>query len=124
VARISQSPPEQHPSFERTSGYDEAHERALVDAITTAITNASMVSDPRCMVLRTGEVTAALLTCLASAIALSPSAVRSPTAIRQICGQLRRRLIKRVGDARADADFRDLEAGMFRSDDKDRGGRA
>jgi hypothetical protein len=112
-------------SFERAaSGYDEEFERLLVAEIMRAITEASIVAEPRCMVLRTGEMTAALLTVLASAIALSPSAVRSPTAIRQICDQLRRRLIKRVANARANSDFRDFEARIFRSDDKDRGGSA
>jgi hypothetical protein len=106
------------------SGYDEAHERALVDAITAAIADASMVSDPPVMVIRTGELTSALLTCLANAIALSPSAVRSPTAIRKRIEELQRRLLRHVAAARASADFLDLEARFFRSDDKDRGGRA
>jgi hypothetical protein len=112
-------------TFERAAaGFDEDFEHLLTGEIMRAIAAASMVSDPPCMVLRTGEMTSALLTVLASAIALSPSAMRSPSAIRQICDDLRRRLIKRVAGSRASADFRDFEARMFRSDDKDRGGNA
>jgi hypothetical protein len=112
-------------SFERaTAGFDDAHERALLDAIITAIGKASMVSDPPCMVLRTGEMQSALLTCLAGAIALSPAATRSPTAIRKTVDELRRRLIKHVGAARNSGEFRDFEARIFRSDDEDRGGNA
>ena len=111
--------------FERArAGYDDAHEEALVEAITRAVFAASVISEPPVTVLRTGELTNALLTVLATAIALSPSAVRSPAAIRKTTNSLWRRLLKRVAAARANADFGDFESNCFRHDDSERGGHA
>jgi len=87
-----------------TAGYDEAFERALVDVITTAIAEASRVTDAPIMVLRTGEIASALLTCLASTLALSPAATRSPTATRKLMDELRRRLLLRIRQGQAEAD--------------------
>jgi hypothetical protein len=75
-------------------------------------------------VIRTGEMTSALLTYLASAIALSPSSTRSPTAIRNTIEELRRRLFTCVSAARQSPDFHDFEARIFRSDDDERGERS
>jgi len=47
-----------------TTAYDDAHERALAEAIVRAIAEASPVS-ANLMVVRTGEAASALLTCLA-----------------------------------------------------------
>jgi hypothetical protein len=112
-------------TYERAAeGYDEAHEEALVAAITKAIGEASMVTDPPCLVLRTGELVSALTSVLATALALSPERVRSPTAIRKTLDKVRQRLIRRVAVARANAELRDLEARIFRGDDRERGGNA
>jgi hypothetical protein len=112
-------------SYERAAqGYDPEHESKLVDAITKAIAETSVVENPRCMVLRTGELVSALTSVLATALALSPERVRSPTAIRKTLDTVRLRLIKRVAAARASADLRDFEARIFKSDDRERGGNA
>ena len=63
--------------------YDEAHEQALMEAVTAAIFDASKVSDCNAIIIRTGEAAEALLTVLAGVLAMSPSVTRSPTAIRQ-----------------------------------------
>ena len=111
--------------FERArAGYDDAHEEALVEAITRAVFAASVIGEPPVTVLRTGELTNALRTGVATAIALSPSAVRSPAAIRKTTNSLWRRLLKRVAAARANADFGDFESNCFRHDDSERGGHA
>ena len=96
------------------AGYDDAHEEALVEAITRAVFAASVISEPPVTVLRTGELTNAL----------SPSAVRSPAAIRKTTNSLWRWLLKRVAAARANADFGDFESNCFRHDDSERGGHA
>src|SRR5262245_25652466 len=53
-------------------GYDAAHERQLVAAITGTIAEVSVVSDANALVLRSSEITAALLTVLAGVLAMSP----------------------------------------------------
>jgi hypothetical protein len=86
------------------AGYDDEHEAALVEAIMAAIAQASVVADANALVLRTGETASALLTVLAATLALSPEAVRSPTAIRKLTDEIRRRLLLRVTRAQAEAD--------------------
>ena len=66
-----------------TDEYDFAFEHAFADTIMEAIAKSCMVIDAPRMVIRTGEAAGALLTVLAIMIALSPSAVRSPGAIRK-----------------------------------------
>lgn len=110
-------------AFERAiTAYDDAHERALVESVTRAIVDASLISESPLLVLRTGELTSALLIVLAAAIALSPEAARSSAAIRKTTDELRRRLKKCVAVARAHPDFREFEARSFRQDDAKRGG--
>jgi hypothetical protein len=112
-------------TFERAAAsYDPEHEDDLVAAITKAIAETSLVTDPPVLVLRTGEIVSALTTCLATALALSPERVRSPTAIRKTAEAVRQHLIRRVAAARSSADLRDFEARIFNSDDAERGGRA
>jgi hypothetical protein len=77
-------------------GYDDEFERALVDAIMTAITQASMVTDANACVIRTGETASALVTVLAGMLAMSPAAARSPTAIRKTIDELGKRLRRNV----------------------------
>src|SRR5262245_19385442 len=81
------------------ASYDEEHERVLVEAILRAIFDASRVSDVDCVVLRTGELTSALLSALAACTAMSPSTTRSPTAIRKTIDDLSKRLRRRITSA-------------------------
>jgi hypothetical protein len=112
-------------AFERAqAGFDEAHKRALVDAITEAIAKASLIRDPPVLCIRTGEIAAALVTVLSLTLAMSPSATRSPGAIREITDNLRKRLIKKAADAARDPTLQDFLSRVFRHDDRDRGGNA
>jgi hypothetical protein len=119
----SSSPPKKPPpspgrtDYARaTSGYDVEHERALRDAITEAIFEASKVTDCDAIVIRTGELTNALLTALASSIALSPSATRSPTALRHTIDELGKRLRARVACMASDPDFAAFKSRCFDND--------
>lgn len=116
---------EHRSAFERaTSGYDAQHEAALFNAISRAIAETSYISDPPVVCIRTGEIAAALVSVLIPILALSPSATRSPTAIRKLTDDLRARLIRRVGDAVHDPATHDFLARCFRDDDAKRGGNA
>jgi hypothetical protein len=86
--------------------FDNQHADELRAALVAAITETSKVSgDPDdALVLRTAEITVALLDLLAMVICLSPPAVRSPTAIRQLTDHLGKRLHRRVAAAKGDAD--------------------
>src|SRR5262245_793820 len=69
-----------------------------------------MVSGANAMIVRTGEATSALLTVLAGMLALSPAAVRSPTAMRKTVDELGKRLRRQVAAAESDPElhaFRD-----------------
>jgi hypothetical protein len=104
--------------YERAvNGYDDEHERALVDAIMTAIADVSMVTDANAVVIRTGETASALLTVLAGVLAMSPAAARSPTAIRRTCDELHKRLRRRVVHATADPELQSFLARVFRGTD-------
>jgi hypothetical protein len=109
------------------AGYDRAFEARLVDEITEAIANASMLSDGdghRVMALRLGECANALTTVLASTLALSPSSARSSKAIKQLAAAFRQKLRAQVAAAERDADVLNFKARCFRDDDRARGGRA
>jgi hypothetical protein len=111
--------------YERaTAGYDEAHEQALVDAIIETIAKASLISEPPVLCLRTGEIASALTRTLALILAISPSAVRSPHAIRKMSEEMRRRLTKDAANAARNPEVNDFVARAFRNDDRERGGRA
>jgi hypothetical protein len=99
------------------AGFDEAHERQLVEVLAAAIAEASLASDCNALILRTGELTSALLTLLATAIALSPSSTRSPTATRKLMGELHKRLRRRVAQAEQDPELQDSLARCFRGCD-------
>jgi transposase len=83
--------------------YDEAFEHELVEVVMEAIARASMVTDANAIVMRTGETASALLTVLAATVAMSPAAVRSPTAMCKTLDELGKRLRRRVAAAQADA---------------------
>jgi hypothetical protein len=101
-------------TYERaTRGYDEEHERALLDAIVTAIFEALRVSDVQACVVRTGEAASALVSALALVLAVSPSAARSPTAIRKTVDDLHKRLRRRVAAAGQDAGLQDFARGFL-----------
>jgi hypothetical protein len=114
------------PLVRALAGYDPAFERKLVDEITEAIADASMMSDGdgQVLVLRVGEIASALTTILASTLAVSPSAVRSPKAIREVADAVRRKLQARVRHAERDPAFADLKSRCFHDGDRERGGRA
>jgi hypothetical protein len=100
-----------------TASYDEAHERELVDAIMIAIAETSRVSDANAMVIRTGEAASALVSCLAAVLALSPSAARSPTAMRKAVDELGKRLRRRVAAAQASEEVQAFGRRVFRGND-------
>jgi hypothetical protein len=101
-----------------TLEYDAEHERALLEAITEAIFEASRVSDCNAVVIRTGEAAQALLTALACVLAMSPSAVRSPTAIRRTVDELGKRLRRRVASAEQSTDLKDFVRRSFWNTDE------
>lgn len=112
-------------AFERaTSGYDPAHERALTDAIIKTVIEASLIGEPSVLALRLGEIAHALTNVLVLALAMSPGATRSPTAIRHMAEEFRRRLTKRAAEAARDPTLNDFVVRAFRSDDRERGGNA
>jgi hypothetical protein len=101
-----------------TLEYDAEHERTLMEAVTTAIFNASKVSDCNAVVIRTGEATSALMTVLANILALSPSVCRSPTAIRKTVDDLGKRLRRRVASAEQNPGLKDVVRRGFWSTDE------
>ena len=101
-----------------TLEYDEEHEKALLSAITEAIFTASMVSDCNAAVIRTGEAAQALLTVLASILAMSPSATRSPTAIRKLGDDIVKRLRRKVAVAEQSPDLKDFVRRYFWGNDE------
>jgi hypothetical protein len=98
------------------AGYDEKHEYDLVDAITTAIAESSMISHANAMVIGTGETASAFLSCLATVLAMSPSAVRSPAAIRKA--------IEELGNASANEASEEMQDLLRRTFHTDVGGHA
>jgi len=96
--------------------YDREHEQALLEAITKAIFEASMVSDCNAVVIRTGEAAEALLTALACVLAMSPTVTRSLAAIRKTVDDLGKRLRRRVASAEQSPDLKDFVRRSFRGD--------
>jgi hypothetical protein len=107
-------------AYQRATASYDAHEEALVEAITRAMFEASVIGEPPVPVLRIGELTDASLNVLAATLALSSELARSPAAIRKTTDILRRRLPKRVANARGNSDFQDFKNHCFRHDDPDR----
>jgi hypothetical protein len=107
------------------AGYDREHKRALVDAISRANGAASLTDDNGrpLVAIRTAEIAAASTTVLASVLAMSPAAPRSPAAIRRFCEELRNRLGRQVAVATADPEVRNFVDRRFRFIDDTRGGR-
>ena len=89
-------------TFERAcAGYDPAFERALADAITRAIANASLTTDQAVLAIRTGESIAALATVIAMMLSLVPGA-DVPSKLREMVDQLARRFRRDAAKARAE----------------------
>lgn len=88
-----------------TRGYDEAFERSLADAIAVVIATESIVTDAPIMALRTGETVGALVTTLASVLALTPDA-RSPTTLRRAVDAIAKTLRRKAAAAAADPSVR------------------
>src|SRR5262245_60874275 len=99
------------------AGYDDEHERALVEAITRSIFEASICSDARVAAIRTGQATSALVTVLAAVLAMSPAVTRSPTALRRSLDELHKRLRRRIAQVEGDHDLQDFLRRAFRSND-------
>jgi hypothetical protein len=104
------------------AGFDEAFEAKLVDEITKAIAAVSMIDNV--MVIRTGETAAALVTVLASMMALSPASTRSRAAIKQTAEGFRKKLVRQVRAAERNADVLDFKRRCFHDGDRERGGNA
>jgi hypothetical protein len=99
-------------TYARAQSYDPEFEAALVEAIGTAIVNASMITDANLLAIRTGETIAALTAMLGSMIALSP-ALRSPTASRKAIDEISKRLRRQVAAARSDPDVENFTRSVF-----------
>jgi hypothetical protein len=108
-------------------GFDEAFERRLLDRITQAIVEASMLEgvDGRpVLALRLGETAQALTTALALVLALSPASAHNDAAIKQTSQSFRRKLRARVNHARGNPDLHEFLRRSFNASDRARGGRA
>jgi hypothetical protein len=105
-------------SYDRAAaGYDKDFENHLAHVIITAITEASRVSDANAVVLRTGETASALVSTLATVLAMWPSATRSPTAIRNTVDELSKRLRRRLALAEADPVLQEFMRRSFNGTD-------
>ena len=100
-----------------TSAYDKGHERALMEAITRSIFEASAVSDADANVIRTAERAQALVIVLAGVLAMSPAATRSPTAIRRTIDDLGKRLRRQIAVTEASEDLQEFISRTFRGND-------
>jgi hypothetical protein len=105
-------------TYERaTEAYDEQFERALVEAISNVIIEASLVTDANVMAIRTGETASALLTVLAGTLAMSPAVCRSPTTIRKTIDDLHKRLRRQLAGIEASPDLQEFLRRAFRGPD-------
>jgi hypothetical protein len=78
----------------------------------------------RVLALRLGETAGALMTILASALALSPSSTRSSKAIKQLAAAFRRKLAAKIRAAEGSPDLYEFRRRTFHDDDERRGGNA
>ena len=98
-----------------TREYDETFKRDLIAEIITAITKASMVTDPelRVMALRVGETVEALTSCLISFAAMSPH-FDTPSHLREFAENTAKRIRREVSKARAEGLYEDFVFGARR----------
>jgi hypothetical protein len=100
---------ERRTTLERASAeYDAEFEDGLVVEITRAIVDASKVTDTAAIVMRLHETTSALLTCLATVMAMSPSVTGSRTVQRQFLRELDKTLRQRMAAAEHSPELHDL----------------
>jgi hypothetical protein len=100
-----------------TREYDPEFERAITTAVSEAIAQVSLVTDASAMVLRTGEIIAALTTVLASTIALSPAITRSPTQVREFLAENAKRLQRQTMQAVEHPDTERFRKSWFNGND-------
>lgn len=81
-------------------GFDPKFETALVDAITAAIADKSIVTDQSIMAIRTGETIGALVTVRATVLAMCPDS-DVPSRLREMVNTLAKRIRRRAAQARA-----------------------
>jgi hypothetical protein len=92
----------QRTTFERAlEGYDPDFEQALVTGIMEVVAATSIVTDANVVAVRTGETTAALVTCLGLVLALCPDH-DVPSRLRQHIEQIAKKLRRDVARARAE----------------------
>jgi hypothetical protein len=109
-----------HTDYTRAvDSYDDQHERAIANAVLTAIFDASKVSGTLspCVVIRTGEAASALVTVLALVLAASPTSTRTRKARRRLLAELGKRLERRLREAEGSADLQDLLSRCFNGSD-------
>jgi hypothetical protein len=108
------------------AGYDRAFEERLLERTVETIVAESMLDDGvgKVLVLRTGETAAALISALASVLALSPPAAHSGDAIKQTSRSFHRKLHSQVRQATRDPQLHDFLRRTFNYTDRTRGGRA
>ena len=100
-----------------TLEYDKDHERALLEAITRTIFETSDRLRRQCDRHPNRRGRQALLTVLAGVLAMSPSATRSPTAIRSTIDDLGKRLRRQIAAAEASEDLQEFIRRTFRGND-------
>jgi glyoxylase-like metal-dependent hydrolase (beta-lactamase superfamily II) len=99
------------------SGYDQAFQQTLADAIIMAIANTSRLSDTPVIALRIGETAEALIMVLEAILASSPH-FDHPGTLRRFAEKTAKRLRRNVAKLRADPNY---AANIF---DARRGGNA
>ena len=82
----------------------DAFEQELAEAIMELIAQSCRIKGTEAVVLRVAESVSALVSCLASVLALSPAATRSPTRTRRIINDLHKRLRTRLSRMQPEAD--------------------
>jgi hypothetical protein len=92
---LNKPTPTESPATTQAHTPAAACERELAEAISAAIVQVSADD------LRTGATASALLTVLAVTLAMTPSAVRSPTTLRRTVAALAKLLRRRVAAALA-----------------------
>jgi hypothetical protein len=83
------------------SGYEDAHRARLVQVISGAIAEASILTDVNVLAIRTGETADALVTVLAGVLALVPR-LNTPQQQRLACEAIAKSLRQQLADARND----------------------
>ena len=94
------------------AGYDQAFREHLAAAIIKTIAAESMVSDQHTMAIRTAETSEALVDVMSAMLALDPN-MSTPSALRETCERLAKKLRHTVGKMRAEGLADILGASQF-----------